>query len=163
LPASGWEPPTLEELEAWRRWELGTLDAERRLLEGVDSVLEKSRAEADEAAGELRQSALREGLSLERALVIRERVWSVLAERSRLLAAKALLAELEAAARASKRPLTAEFRRLRTQAAEDVRRFRTAAESRAAYGDAWVEAILQKESRLAELYRAALQRGPAKP
>ena len=111
----------------------------------------------------LRDGALREGLTLERALVIRERAWSVLAERSRLLPAKAILSELEhaaAEARATGIPNTPDLRRARRQAAEDVQRFRSASESRAAYGDAWVDAVLRKEARLVEIYRAALQLRP---
>lgn len=165
-PGPGLEPPTPEELEAWRRWELGSLEQETRLLEGVDSPVEERRAGAEKAAAELREGAKREGLSLERALVIRERAWSVLAERSRLLASKAILSELESAAAAARTaglPDTTELRRLRRQAAEDVRRFGRASESRAAYGDVWVDAVLREEARLGELYRAALQRPPSRP
>ncbi|MEN9797624.1 MAG: hypothetical protein RL653_1320 [Pseudomonadota bacterium] len=166
VPVSGLEPPTPEELEAWRRWELRSVGPETRLLEGVDSSLEEKRAGVEKAAGELHDGARSEGLSLERALVIRERAWSVLAERSRLLAAKAILSELEnaaAEARATGIPDTPDLRRARRHAAEDVERFGRASESRAVYGDAWVDAILRKEARLVEAYRAALQRRSPQP
>ena len=141
------KPPTAAELEAWRSWELAVADVEEQLLEN-----DGKGAAAEPPAAKMRELAERNGLTLERALVIRERAWSVLSERDRLLQARAVLAGLE---QQLSEESSSELRFRRREAAEDVRRFTRAAASRESYGNAWVNAILRKEQRLLEVYRAA--------
>lgn len=146
----GLQPPTAAELESWLLWEAEVADAEEQLLES-----DGRGTPVEPPATRMRELAGKSGLSLERALVIRERAWSVLAERARLLHSRAVLAGLEHLAGGNH---SKGLRRQRREAAEDVRRCTRAAESRATYGDAWVNALLRKEARLMEVYRAAAAR-----
>jgi len=145
-------PPTDEELERWMGWESRTSAA----LAGVlgSPALEDELAERDV----LEQEARRSGLTLSRALVLRERIFSVLGERARLAVLKALVATLEEAerGRTSEERGRAQLRDRLRQARTDLRASTRASASRALYGDRWVEAILRSEAGLARAYSAAL-------
>jgi len=152
-PATPEPPPTAEELDGWAEWEV---EAVRTL--GAALLEEGPPGERPERNG-LEQEAVKRGLSLDRALVIRERVFAVLAERSRLAAQKAIVAGYEEAVRVlpAQGAQARQLRGLLRLSREDLRTAVRAGGSRAVYGDAWVEAILKKEAKLARAYGGALE------
>jgi hypothetical protein len=152
-PATPEPPPTADELEGWVEWEV---QAVRTL--GAALLEEGPPGERPERNA-LEQEAVKRGLSLDRALVIRERVFAVLAERSRLAAQKAIVAGYEEAVRVlpAQGAQARQLRGLLRLSREDLRTAVRAGGSRAVYGDAWVEAILKKEAKLARAYGGALE------
>ncbi|MBM4378729.1 MAG: hypothetical protein FJ086_05420 [Deltaproteobacteria bacterium] len=152
-------PPTGEELDGWAGWEtqaVRTLGA--ALLEDGPSGERPER-------NALEQEAEKRGLTLARALVIRERVFAVLGERSRLAAQKAIVSGYEEALRVlpAQGPQARQLRGLLRLSRGDLRDAVRAGSSRATYGDAWVDAILKKEARLARAYAGAAEHAGGPP
>jgi len=150
-------PPSGEELGRWVEWEARAAAPLGSALMEDGPVGERPERQA------LEQEAVRRGLTLARALVIRERVFAVMGERSRLAAQKAIVAGYEEALRVlpARGPQVKQMRGLLRLSREDLRTTVRAGSSRSTYGDAWVDALLKKEARLARAYQAALEQSGA--
>lgn len=157
--ASAERPPTAEELDGWAEWEV---QAVRTL--GAALLEDGPPGERPERKA-LEQEAVKRGLTLARALVIRERVFAVMGERSRLAAQKAVVAGYEESLRVlpAQGPQAKQLRGLLRLSREDLRTAVRAGSSRATFGDAWVDAILNKEARLAKAYAGALEHAGGHP
>lgn len=150
-------PPTDGELERWVGWEsrVSAALAAARPVPSSDGTLPEQ--------GVLEEEASRAGLTLPRAILLRERIFAVLGERARVVVQKALVATLEQAERTLP-PAERDHLELRArmrQAREDLRSSTRAAGARALYGNRWVDAILRREDRIAGAYRDALEQAAA--